>query len=157
MFFNFEFYNTDQLSLIIQKSARQLSLNIEKEAIYEIACRSRGTPRLANRLLRRVRDYAQVKNTPLVDRQVVKEALDSLNIDEAGLDEFDRRYLKVLIEVYKGGPAGVEAISASLNESADTIMDVIEPYLLQIGFIKRGSRGRLATEKAYKHLNIFLQ
>ncbi len=157
LFFNFEFYNTDELSLIIRKSGLHLNLDIEREAVYEIARRSRGTPRLANRLLRRVRDYAQVKGRPLAGREIVEEALNSLKIDKAGLDEFDRRYLKVLIEIYKGGPAGVEALSASLNESADTLIDVIEPYLLQIGFIKRGNRGRLATEKAYEHLGVFLK
>ena len=154
LFFNFEFYSYEDLSEIIKRSSMMLEVSIDEEARLEIATRSRGTPRLANRILRRVRDYAQVHEVSIITRDVVIKSLEVLRVDSSGLDDFDRRYLRVLIETYTGGPAGIEAIAASLNESTDTLIDVVEPYLLQQGFIKRGPRGRIATESAYLHLGI---
>lgn len=152
LFLHFDFYDDDNLALLISRSADKLGVYIDKDACYEIAKRARGTPRLANRLLRRVRDYAQVKEDGKISVSTVSKALDSLKIDSKGLDELNRRYLLILIDIYKGGPAGLEALAASLGEQQDTIMDIIEPFLLKIGFIKRSSRGRIATEHAYKHL-----
>ncbi len=151
LFLNFDFYSQEDLSLLILRSAEKLGVEITKEASLQIAKSARGTPRLANRLLRRVRDYVQVKEEGKITPPTVSKSLDFLKIDSKGLDELNRKYLDVLIEIYKGGPAGLEAIAASLGQQQETIMDVIEPYLLKIGFIKRSSRGRLATEKAYNH------
>jgi holliday junction DNA helicase RuvB len=152
LFLNFDFYSQPELCSLVLRSAQKLGIEISQEAGMQIAKRARGTPRLANRLLRRVRDYAQVKEAGKITLSTVEKSLEFLKIDAKGLDELNRKYLKVLIKIYKGGPAGLEALSASLGQQQDTIMDVIEPYLLNIGFIKRSSRGRLATEKAYSHL-----
>ena len=154
LFFHFDFYSEEDLSSVISRSAKMLDVEIDKESCLEIAKRARGTPRLANRLLRRVRDYSQVKARGSIKLPIVEKALSFLRIDEKGLDELDRKYLRVLIEIYKGGPAGIEALSATLGEEQDTLIVIIEPYLLKIGFIRRSARGRIATEFAYKHLGI---
>ena len=135
-------------------SAQKMGLKVLEDAALEIACRSRGTPRVANRLLRRVRDYAQVHFEGEVTREVVLETFKKLGIDSLGLDDLDRKFLKTMIEIYRGGPVGIEAIAASLGEDVDTLQDVIEPYLLSIGFIRRSPRGREVCLKAYQHLNI---
>jgi len=139
---------------IVIHSAKKLGVVINKDSAEEIARRSRGTPRIANRLLRRIRDYAQVKNIGIVDLAIVSQSLKDMGIDEGGLDEIDRKVLKVILENYNGGPVGVEALAASLNEEVDTIVDTIEPYLLKMGYIKRTSRGRVATKLAYKHFGL---
>jgi len=154
IFLRFDFYTQDEICEVIRRSAKILGIEIEPAAVVEIACRGRGTPRLANRLLRRVRDYSQVKGDGKITAINVKKALSFLKIDEKGLDEFDRRYLKVLIEFYQGGPSGIEAIAANMGESADTLMDVVEPYLMKLGFIKRSLRGRVALKPAYEHLGL---
>jgi len=154
LFFHFDFYSQEDLTLVIKRSAKILEVEIDRPSALEIAKRARGTPRIANRLLRRVRDYSQVKEKGKIETSTVEKSLSFLKIDEKGLGELDRKYLKVLIEVYKGGPAGVEALSASLGEEQDTLIDIIEPYLLKIGFVKRSPRGRIATELAYRHMNI---
>jgi len=155
IFFDFDFYSSEDLKLIVKRSAQLLNIKIDEESAQEIASRSRGSPRLANRLLRRVRDYAQVIGRGVITLNLVKEALEKIRIDSYGLDELDRKYLKAIIEIHKGGPAGIEAIAASLGEDKDTLEDVVEPYLLKKGFIKRTPRGRIATEIAFSHLNIF--
>ncbi|MFC1657975.1 Holliday junction branch migration DNA helicase RuvB [Candidatus Omnitrophota bacterium] len=152
MFYHLDFYGPEELSLIVGNSARQLGIRIDRAASFEIAKRSRGTPRVANRLLRRVRDYAQVDKRDKIDAELVAGATRSLGIDQGGLDEIDRRFLKVILEHYAGGPVGIEALAASLNEDAGTIIDTIEPYLLKAGYLKRTSRGRAATEQAFRHL-----
>lgn len=155
MFYHLDFYPIEELSKIINHSARILSLEIEDDACNEIARRSRGTPRIANRLLRRVRDYFQVKKSgPRVNKAIVDSALDNLRIDKAGLDEVDRRVLKTIIEAYDGGPVGVEALAATLNEEVDTIVDCVEPYLLKAGYIKRTARGRQITKLAFEHFGL---
>ena len=127
---------------------------IEKEAVREIALRSRGTPRIANRLFRRVRDFAQVYNDGVISKDIAKTALDKLQVDHLGLDAVDHKYLKGIIERFKGGPVGLEAIASSIGEEPMTLEDVYEPYLLQIGFINRTPRGRVVTKKAYEHFQI---
>ena len=154
MILRLEFYTVPELEQIINRAAQVFQIEIKKEGAHEIAARSRGTPRIANRLLRRVRDYAQVKAQGIITKQVAHEALDKLGIDELGLDSVDRKYLKTIIEKYGGGPVGVETIAASISEEVDTIEEVYEPYLLQIGFIDRTSRGRVATRAAFEHLGI---
>ncbi|MFH1201833.1 MAG: Holliday junction branch migration DNA helicase RuvB [Candidatus Omnitrophota bacterium] len=154
MFFHLDFYNQDDLASIIRHSADILGVDIDNAASLEIARRSRGTPRVANRLLRRVRDWAQVKKSNKLTQDIVDKALVSLGIDKAGLDELDRRFLKVILDNYKGGPAGVESIAATLGEEEDTLVDVIEPFLLKAGFLKRTSRGRELTELAFGHFNL---
>ncbi len=150
--FHLEFYEPQDLKRIIERSARILSIEIQKDAALELARRSRGTPRIANRLLRRVRDYAQVKSHATISLETVEKALRGHDIDEQGLDALDRKVLRTLIENYDGGPAGIESLSATLNEEVDTLVDVVEPYLLKSGFLKRTSRGREATSQAYQHL-----
>lgn len=152
--FHLEFYEAQDLARIIERSAGILSVPVESDAALELARRSRGTPRIANKLLRRVRDFAQVHNRAAVDRPTVERALDGHEIDRMGLDALDRRLLKTLIEAYDGRPAGVESLAATLNEEVDTIVDVVEPYLLKAGFLKRTSRGREATASAYEHLGL---
>jgi Holliday junction DNA helicase RuvB len=147
-----DFYPVDELSQIVARSARLLEVSIDGKAAEEIARRSRGTPRIANRLLRRVRDFAQVLGDGSIDVSGVKDACARLEIDPAGFDDMDRRLLKVIIEDYDGGPVGVETIAAAIGEPRDTIEDVYEPYLLQQGFLGRTPRGRVATRKAYEHL-----
>jgi Holliday junction DNA helicase RuvB len=152
--FHLEFYEPEELMRIIERSAGLLSIPIDKDAALELARRSRGTPRIANKLLRRVRDYAQVKAHDKISMDTVHKALKGHGVDSQGLDALDRKVLKTLIEVYGGGPVGVESLSATLNEEVDTLVDVVEPYLLKIGFLKRTSRGREAAPSAYKHLEI---
>lgn len=154
LFYDFDFYAPSDLSLIIERSAKLLDVKIDKESALEIAGRSRGSPRLSNRLLKRVRDYAQVKDKGSIHLEITKEALLHSRIDENGLDDLDRKYLRALIELYQGGPVGIETIAASLGEDKGTLEDVVEPYLLNKGFIVRTPRGRTVTDTAQKSLNI---
>ncbi len=149
-----EYYNPEDLMKIIIRSAMILDVKITEEAAREIACRSRGTPRIANRLLRRIRDFAQVKGDGVIGIEIARHALEALDVDERGLDEMDRRLLRTIIEKYGGGPVGIDTLAASLREDKETIEDVYEPYLLQEGLIERTPRGRLATRGAYEHLKI---
>jgi len=149
-----EFYNIKELETIIRHASDVLGIIIEPVAAHEIARRSRGTPRIANRILRRVRDYSQVKSHGRIDAEVTMAALKGLDIDELGLDFVDRKLLKNIIEKYAGGPVGIETLAAAISEESDTIEDVYEPYLMQIGFLERTPRGRMATDAAYKHLGI---
>ena len=148
------YYTEDELAQIVKRTSRVFNSSIDEKAVHEIAKRSRGTPRIANRLFRRVRDYAQVRNDGKIDLEIAQQALEKLKIDELGLDDVDIRYLLGIIERFKGGPVGVEAIASAIGEESVTLEDVYEPYLLQIGFINRTARGRMVTEKAYKHLKI---
>ncbi len=147
-----EYYNTDELKEICQRTATIFETELLEEAAYEMARRSRGTPRITNRLFRRVRDFADVLNNGIISMDMCKLALDKLHIDEIGLDNKDYAYLLGIIENFNGGPVGLDSLAASIGEESTTIEDVYEPYLLQIGFIKRTPRGRVATEKAYKHM-----
>lgn len=149
-----EYYTHEELGQIIKRSSSVLGCDIEDEAVLELARRSRGTPRIANRLLRRVRDFAQVLNDGHISLEIAQKALDRLKVDALGLDDVDHKYLRGIIERYKGGPVGVESIAASIGEEPTTLEDVYEPYLLQIGFINRTPRGRIVTQKAYEHLKI---
>ena len=149
-----EYYSQEQLSSIVMRSARVLNVEIQEDAVIEIARRSRGTPRIANRLLRRIRDFAQVYNEGVISKDVARDALERLHVDSLGLDEVDLRYLRGIIERFHGGPVGLDALANSISEETTTLEDVYEPYLIQIGFINRTSRGRVATEKAYEHLHI---
>jgi len=154
MLYHVEFYNTEELTAILERSAKLLGLSCEDSALELIAGRSRGTPRVANRLLKRVRDYAQVKGRGDLSTGVVESALKMEQVDPLGLDEPDRAFLRALVNTYDGGPAGIDAIAATLGEERDTLEDVVEPYLLQIGFLRRTKRGREITAKACKHLNL---
>lgn len=149
---HFDFYCPDSLAIIIERSAARLDTEINKDAALEIARRSRGTPRIANRLLRRVRDWAQVKSDGRITYETACASLDFLKVDRTGLDDLDRRYLNILLDSYGGGPAGAEALAASMSQEVDTLVDVIEPFLLKEGLLKRTSRGRVATHSAYTHL-----
>ena len=149
-----DYYTVDELNFIINRTAKVYETQIAKEASLNLALRSRGTPRIANRLFRRVRDFADIRNDGIISLDICKEALGKLGIDDDGLDYTDYRYLKAIINTFKGGPVGVEALSATISEEVTTIEDVYEPYLLQEGYIKRLPRGRVATEKAYKKLGI---
>lgn len=149
-----EFYNKEELQEIVIRSAEILDVDIEKHGALEIARRSRGTPRIANRLLKRVRDFAEVKADGVISKNVVDSALKLLEIDELGLDRIDHKLLKTIILKFGGGPVGLNTLAASISEETVTIEDVYEPYLLQLGFIERTPRGRVATLKAYQHLNI---
>ena len=142
----------ENLTKIVKRTAKILGVKIEEQAAIEIARRSRGTPRIANRLLKRVRDYAVVLGNGKIDLKIAKHALNQLEIDEIGLDEVDRRMLEVMIKQYNGRPVGLETIAVSLGEEIDTIEDVYEPYLIQIGFISRTPRGRVVMPPAYEHL-----
>ncbi len=154
IFYHLEFYSHEELSKIIIRSAKKLNIPIDENAALEIAKRSRGTPRIANRLLRRVRDYAQVKTKEgIININVVRHAMKTLGIDRQGLDEIDIKLLRLINNNYNGGPVGVETLAATLNEEVDTLVDVIEPYLLKIGYIKRTQRGRELTELAKRHIN----
>lgn len=144
-----EFYSVDDLTHIVKRSASLMDVPMTNEGAVEVARRSRGTPRIANRLLRRVRDYAQVKGTGEVTQEMAQRALDMLNVDKDGLDTLDRRYLSMLLERFDGGPAGVEALAAAMAEDSGTLEDVIEPYLIQQGYVMRTARGRIATNMAY--------
>ena len=149
-----ELYTPEELRRIVERSAGILGISIEHDGAEEIARRSRGTPRIANRILRRVRDFAQVTANGVITRQVADEALNRLEIDHLGLDSLDRRMLRSIIEYYSGGPVGVETLAATINEESVTLEDVYEPYLLQQGFLTRTPRGRCVTQKAYEHLGI---
>ena len=151
--YRMDFYETEAITSIVTRGARVLNVPIDPEGANEIARRARGTPRVALRLLRRVRDYAQVRAEGHIYQSTAKEALNLLEIDPLGLDDLDRRVLLAIIEKFSGGPVGLETIAASISEEADTIMDVVEPYLLQLGFLERTARGRVATPHAYRHLN----
>lgn len=148
------YYTEEELSDIVRRTARVFDTVIEPLAVKEIASRSRGTPRIANRLFRRVRDFAMVNNNGIIDLNITKSSLEKLKVDSLGLDDVDIRYLRGIIERFHGGPVGVESIASAIGEEAITLEDVNEPYLLQIGFINRTARGRVVTEKAYHHLKI---
>lgn len=152
-----QFYTDEELTMIIKRSARVLDVEIEEEAALELAKRSRGTPRIANRLLKRVRDFAYVEGDGIINKEITKKALGRLKVDDNGLDDVDRQLLSTIIRKFNGGPVGVEAIASAIGEEVTTIEDVCEPYLLQNGFIKRTSRGRVATERAYEALKISYQ
>ena len=149
-----EFYTEDELQLIVVRSARILGIRIEEEGAAEIARRSRGTPRIANRLLRRVRDYAEVRADGVITLKVADQGLRMLDVDEKGFDRMDRKILSTIIEKYDGGPVGIETLAAAVSEEKDTIEDVYEPYLIQEGFLNKTPRGRLATRLAYEHLGL---
>ncbi len=154
MLYHLEFYNAEELTAILERSAKLLNLHCEDQTLKLIAGRSRGAPRVANRLLKRVRDYAQVKGEGSLTAKIVENALKMEQIDPLGLDELDRAFLRALVNTYDGGPAGIDALAATLGEERDTLEDVVEPYLLQIGFLRRTKRGREITAKACKHLNL---
>jgi len=152
-----DFYDQPAMEAIVRRSARILGVGIDEGGVREIARRARGTPRVANRLLKRVRDYAQVRAEGRITEAVAEKALAMLEVDELGLDDIDRRVLATIIEKFEGGPVGLETIAAALSEESDTIMDVVEPYLLQLGFLDRTPRGRVATRRAYEHLGILYE
>ena len=152
--YRLDFYDEVAIAAIVRRSVGLLGVASEDEGTDEIARRSRGTPRVVNRLLRRVRDYAQVRAEGVITAEVAREALARLEIDELGLDEVDHKVLRTIIEKFDGGPVGIETIAASISEEADTIMDVYEPYLMQMGFLQRTPRGRVATRHAYGHLGL---
>jgi len=149
-----EFYSVEELACIVARSAKLLGISMDTGGAAEIACRSRGTPRIANRLLRRVRDFAEVKANGAVTRDIAKQALAMLNIDEYGFDMLDRKLLLAMIEHFEGGPVGLDTIAAAISEERGTVEDVLEPFLLQQGFIMRTPRGRVATHKAYSHFGL---
>lgn len=149
-----ELYETEDLAFIVKRSAGILNIGIDDDGAFEIARRSRGTPRIANRFLKRVRDYAEVRGNGYIDFRIAKEALNMLEVDGLGLDNIDRKLLHTIIEKFGGGPVGLETLAYSIGEENDTIEDVYEPYLLQLGFLNRTPRGRMATKKAYEHLGI---
>lgn len=148
------FYDPQHLTTIIEKAAKKLKVKIDKKSISEIAKRARGTPRIALRLLKRARDFAQVHGNGNISFELAEKALGLIEVDSRGLDSLDHRYLKSIIEKHNGGPVGVETVAASLAEDVGTIEEIVEPYLLQIGFIKRTNRGRVATAESYRHLNL---
>jgi len=152
--YRLDFYDPAAMEQIVRRSASILNIQIEDEGTHEIARRGRGTPRVANRLLKRVRDFAEVEAAGIITGDVARAALAMLEIDELGLDEIDRRLLAAIIEKFDGGPVGIETVAAAISEEADTVMDVYEPYLLQLGFLARTPRGRLATRLAYEHLSL---
>jgi len=152
--YRLDFYDQTSLETIINRSARILNIKAEAEGLKEIARRARGTPRVANRLLKRVRDYAQVMTDGIATQSVAVEALSKLEVDPIGLDEIDHKVLHTIIDKFNGGPVGLDTIAASISEDADTVMDVYEPYLLQLGFLERTPRGRAATQLAYEHLGL---
>ncbi len=149
-----DFYTTEELEKIVFRSAKILNIDIDQGGAKELARRSRGTPRIINRLLKRVRDFAQVKGQGVITQAIANHSLDMLAIDGAGLDEMDRRILETIIGKFSGGPVGIETIAIAVNEEVDTITDVYEPFLIQAGFLSRTARGRMVTENTYKHLNI---
>ena len=152
--YRLDFYKLPAMREIVERAAGIFQVEVEKGGVEEIASRGRGTPRVALRLLRRVRDYAQVRGDGIITRDIANQALDLLNVDALGLDEMDRRVLETVIIKYNGGPVGLNTIAASISEESGTIMDVVEPYLLQLGFLDRSSQGRIATRLAYEHLGI---
>lgn len=149
-----EYYNNEELLSIIHRSSRLLDVPIDEEGAMEISRRSRGTPRIANRLLRRLRDFAEVNGNGIIDKRTAGEGLEMLDVDALGLDKTDQRVMQALLVKFSGGPVGLETIAASISESADTILDVCEPYLLQLGFIQRTPRGRIATLEAYRYFGV---
>ncbi|MCL1630497.1 Holliday junction branch migration DNA helicase RuvB [Sporolactobacillus sp. CPB3-1] len=149
-----QFYSPEELSLIIKRTASVLHTDIEEDACFEIARRSRGTPRVANRLLKRIRDFAQVESNGVIDRKTARDALRRLHVDEVGLDHIDHQLLTGMISQFHGGPVGLDTLAAAIGEERHTIEDVHEPYLLQIGFIQRTPRGRIVTDQAYKHFHL---
>jgi len=155
--YRLDFYDEAAMLAIVERSAGILGVEIDRGGIAEIARRARGTPRVANRLLKRVRDYAQVRADGVITQPVAQDALELLEVDPLGLDDIDRRVLATIIEKFDGGPVGLETIGAALSEEPDTIMDVVEPYLLQLGFLDRTPRGRVATRWAYEHLGIVFE
>ena len=152
--YRLDYYDLEAMQSIVARAAGLLKVEAEEDGITEMARRARGTPRVALRLLRRVRDYAQVRADGVITQSVAQEALDLLQVDPLGLDDVDRRFLKTIIDKYNGGPVGLNTIAASISEEQDTIMDVVEPYLLQLGFLDRTPQGRVATQSAYEHLGI---
>ncbi len=152
--YRLDFYDQASIETILKRSASILRVKAEAKGLSEIACRARGTPRVSNRILRRVRDYAQVMSDGTVNQRAAVEALSKLEIDPIGLDEIDHKVLHTIIEKFNGGPVGLDTIAASISEEADTIMDVYEPYLMQLGFLERTPRGRLVTPLAYQHLGL---
>jgi Holliday junction DNA helicase RuvB len=155
--YRLDYYDHAAMRLIVSRAAGRLGIEAHVEGVDEIARRGRGTPRVALRLLRRVRDYAEVRGGGIINLETARQALDLLEVDPLGLDEIDRRVLRTIIEKYRGGPVGLSTIAASISEEPDTIMDVVEPYLLQLGFLERTSQGRLATQRAYEHLGVPFQ
>ena len=149
-----EYYDNDTLSKIIRRSAKILNIKIDNSASVEIASRSRGTPRICNSLLRRVRDFAQIKGDGNIDLEITKYSLEALNVDKYGLDEMDNKILTTLIKKFKGGPVGITTLATAVSETSETIEEVYEPFLIQQGFLMRTPRGRQVTEKAYKHLGL---
>jgi len=154
IFYHLDFYTVPELATIVKHSAKILGVQVEEEAAAEIARRARGTPRIANRLLRRIRDYAQVSRVNTISMEIAQKALDELGIDKAGMDDIDRKVLKLMLSSFGGGPVGIESLAASLNEEVDTIVDTVEPYLLKAGYIKRTSRGRVCTKLAFEHFGL---
>jgi holliday junction DNA helicase RuvB len=152
--YHLDFYTPDELQAIVERSAAVLEAPIDPNAAWELACRSRGTPRIANRLLRRVRDFAQVRGSAHIDLASAREALELEGVDSRGLDDLDRKVLQTIITRYDGGPVGIEALAATIQQEVDTLSDVVEPYLLQAGFIIRTPAGRKATNQAFEHLNL---
>lgn len=152
--YRLDYYELPAMQTIVERAAGVFAVEIEQGGVDEIARRGRGTPRVALRLLRRVRDFAQVRGDGIITRSIAEQALTLLDVDDLGLDEMDRKVLLTVIEKYNGGPVGLNTIAASISEEADTIMDVVEPYLLQLGFLERSSQGRIATQLAYRHLNV---
>ena len=157
IFRSLDFYGMDELVRITKRSAVLLDIDIGDEGAFELARRSRGTPRIVNRLLKRIRDYTQVRSQGVINRQTVAAALELEGVDGHGLTDLDRRYLRTIIQFYHGGPVGIEAIAATLQEESDTLVDIVEPYLLKIGFLTRTSSGRKASEAAYRHLGFSVQ
>jgi Holliday junction DNA helicase RuvB len=149
-----EFYSIEDLASIVKRAANIIDVNIDEQGAQEIACRARGTPRIANRLLRRVRDYAEVKSNGSITKETADAALNMLNVDQSGFDHLDRRLLLTLMEKFDGGPVGVDSLAAALSEERGTIEDVLEPYLIQQGYLMRTSRGRMATRMAYEHFGL---
>jgi Holliday junction DNA helicase RuvB len=152
--YRLDFYGEDDIGVILERSARLLGLEAEEKGLEEIARRARGTPRVANRLLKRVRDYAEVRAQGVITVDVAQEALARLEVDSIGLDDVDHKILRTIVERFNGGPVGLETIAAAISEEADTVMDVYEPYLLQLSFLERTPRGRVATRLAYEHLGL---
>ena len=149
-----EFYKNKDLATIVARSAQLLNMDLDEQGAWEIACRSRGTPRIANRLLRRVRDYAEVLHSGSIDAKTADAALSMLDVDKIGLDMMDRKFLEAVLHKFAGGPVGLDNVAAAIGESTDTIEDVIEPYLIQQGFLQRTPRGRMATDAAYSHFGL---
>jgi Holliday junction DNA helicase RuvB len=152
--FHLEYYNKDELCLIIERSADVLAISIDKKGAEEIASRSRGTPRVANRLLKRVRDFAQVSGENMISAQSADNALNRLEVDKLGLDRNDRKLLLALVKTFAGGPVGVDTLATAISEEVETVEDVYEPFLMRLGLLQRTSRGRIATEGAYKYLGL---